>query len=352
MALLADELDYCADFAQGTCCKSLPCTRRSARYVLTKSHDYDLGLRKDLSDSVYLVQDREPHGRILSTAELVKRNRGELWPIESREYAAWWLAEQAVYAVGFRRKWVAAPPQRAVIVEHETLGRDPVDVLGQLAQRLGLGFPRARLQEASDRGLKRRAGHDTDFEPRNLLDAGLLPADLLAGHVQVVRDRTPDFREASIHLARPAPDFEALFRKAAEVTHLGAAEAEDWARRDAAMENRWYLMQLASRLDRLKAFEAAADLLEILARRDFQVERVRMRQSYLAERQGDHQKAVRFAEQAVAAAPFPAPETVTRLRQLSAREADPTAETAESADEEPAGASAGSPGEIADSASA
>jgi hypothetical protein len=313
---MSEETKYCAEFARSNCCDQLPCSRLDGRYVLTKSHDYDLTLSKDVPNAMYLVQDREPHGRILSTAELIKQNLGARWPIENREHAAWWLAERAVYAVGFRLKWVKAAPERAVVLEYDDLCRDPVSALRRVTQALGRTFPDAGLEDAAARALRRRAGHDVDHAPRDLQDAMLLPPDLLAAHTRAVRRRTPAFLTESVYLAKPAPEFDGLFQRAARVAHIETADALEWARRDARTENRWYLMQLASRLDRLKAFDAAGELLEVLAQRDFQIERVRMRQSYVAERRGDIQQALRFAEEAATAAVAPLPETLSRVREL------------------------------------
>lgn len=320
VGLLQDDLGYCSDFAHGTCCPKLPCERRTGRFFLTKSHDYDLALAPDVPGVLYLVQDREPQGRIRSTAELIKKNRAESWPIESREFAAWWLAQQAVYCVRFRRKWIGSAPANAVIVEYDELVEGMPEVLRRVTRALGLDFARELLEEVAARSSASVAGTHLHFRPRK--DAGdqLIPPELLADFDSCIRKRTPPFRAPMAPGAAASGDVEALYAHAASVEQMPRERALEVARTAALEGNRYFLMALSKRLDRLKAFEAAETLLEALAGRGFQLARVRMRQSLIAEQSGDQARALRLAEAALEAGGDPAPGVLDRINRLAGRQ--------------------------------
>lgn len=318
-AVLQDRLGYCSEFAHGRCCGTLPCVAADGPYYLTKSHDYDLTLPDDLAGALYLVQDREPVGRVLSTVELVRRNRGGAWPIESREFASWWLAKEALYSVSFRRKWVSAPKDNWLVLEYDAFAADPATAVGAVLDRLGWRPAAGELEARVASATAETAGQRRPFQQRDRGRSEILPPDLVADFADVVLRRVPAFEAASPMPAAPTGELEPLYALAAGVRHMGRDEACQLALREARTGNRYFLFELADRLEQLKALEEAYDLLGVLAERSFLVEKVLIRRSVLAEMLQDPQAALGHARDAFLSALQPSEETLRRLDALEGR---------------------------------
>lgn len=90
--------------------------------VLQKTHDFDLN-DKPQKHWKHLVQIRHPLDAIASYYELKKRE-GKT-PVAIRQ---WW-SKQLDYYAGFAKKWVAADVPNRLVVNYETLMRDPIETL-------------------------------------------------------------------------------------------------------------------------------------------------------------------------------------------------------------------------------
>lgn len=279
-AVLGDDLQYCESH-HGDCCNRLPCTRVSKAHLFRKSHDYDMSLPKDLAGCLYLVQHREPVGRILSCIELIKREEKVRFPIEERAYAVWYLAKEALYTIRFCDKWLAAPFPNSVCASYKRLVDAPEQALSEILAAIGKPVPQSAIGPLieNERRLKAsRPGEDDgedrpEFAVRDTRTAGFAFPELIDEYGRLVRSRCPSADWGSNEpAAAEGDDSISVTCEAMDVLdRLDRPAMLDLASRGNL--NEYLAEKLSAKLSSLAEYEPAIAVMEGLVRRGFEPEK-------------------------------------------------------------------------------
>jgi hypothetical protein len=204
-ALLGDDLAYCRSHLN-QCCGEVICARPpDRRWFLRKSHAPRLDLAADLDGVLYVIQHRPPRGRMLSLVDFQMARRAD-FAIEDAAFAARWLAKEAIYSIGFGRKWLTRPPVNAVVINYDDLSGFPHRVVSALLSRMGYECSDERLQSSIDRTSTMRANVRVP-EPYRRRDEGVSPLapGLLAEYDALVRSELPDLWGVPPVAVEPGP---------------------------------------------------------------------------------------------------------------------------------------------------
>ena len=201
------DLHYCEFYTPAGCCKSIPCTMRgNYRVIFQKSHDRDLKVPADVSDSLYLIQYRHPVPEALSDRELELRDglgRRNLPYRQTRENYAFWLANKAIYYRKFHDKWMAKRTSNAVYMDYPDLSTNPESMLRPIIEWASGSIDEERLARVVGQASATRVslphsaeskGEDAKvFKPRVIQESPHFDAELLGAFEAWVLERAPSF---------------------------------------------------------------------------------------------------------------------------------------------------------------
>jgi hypothetical protein len=282
---LGERLKYCASNTDNLCCTQAVCVRDLRGHVFyRKSHDYDLSLPNhlDIPGITYLVQHRDPRGRILSAATLIRRRllarEDRTWP-GNQDQLLWWLAQEAAYTVRFYKKWMESPGSNYMIVAYEDLLREPEDVIERILACNGMTVSAATLAAVKEKaGLQAEpfgTAQTAVHAPKSRTDESIIPGELLGNYELLVTKRCPEAGwPCETSDRRVDPMFSELYRKAVFLPSASKDVAEAWVGENLLTTNPWFLRELASRLRQLKCLDAEFEVLSALAARRFDKENV------------------------------------------------------------------------------
>lgn len=215
-----DEIKYC--YKAEICCCRAPCAMPGPQpHIMHKSHDSNLSDPKDVPGIRYVVQVREPLGRLASEIDRAKNRTGNAFPIENPDFAEYWLAGQLVYERDFRQRWLTPPPVAGIVLDYSDLLQEPQAALCKVIRLFDQEPDMARVTDivASNRNRSaRNPAKDhwvADFKPRDATATPALPPDLLADLLGFLRQPDPTTRLARLQaviasLSQPEPDLVGL----------------------------------------------------------------------------------------------------------------------------------------------
>jgi hypothetical protein len=196
-AYFGPRLKYCSVYDVNGCCRQAPCAKPDGRaMVFQKSHDFAFRLPRDIAGAVYLIQHRHPVSNAISGAELRSRKSGMRPPGESfgarlRYYD--FLAHRLAYYKRFHDKWMVAPPERAVLIDHARLEREPEAVLQEIAALIGERSDPARAAATAARLRDRGGGRKAAYAPRVVEQSPFFEPDALSAYEAAVIEHCPAF---------------------------------------------------------------------------------------------------------------------------------------------------------------
>ncbi len=150
-AALGSAFRYCEFYTEPNCCQAIPCSRigefAAAGYTLfmQKSHDHQLADPVPRSGDLILVQIREPTLRAMSNYELDLESQKRA---HSLPYMQLWLANEAVYAIDFWRKWLEPALERRLILRYEDFLAEPAESIKTVFAALDYDLDEGALERA------------------------------------------------------------------------------------------------------------------------------------------------------------------------------------------------------------
>ena len=189
------QIHYCSVYGLDDCCGATPCAR-SAPVTYRKSHDFDFQLPKDTAGAVYLIQHRRPVDNALSGTDLRSRRNGMKPPsvgLGAKAAFLDFLAARLAYYKRFHDKWIASPPERAVMIDHAVLEDDPAAILREIVTTAGGVADEDRLARTVDALRDRGGARRREYRPRVASESAFFDESALAAFESAVIAECPAF---------------------------------------------------------------------------------------------------------------------------------------------------------------
>lgn len=170
--------------------------------LLMKHHD-ERGEIDPKQDAFYIIQHREPRGRILSESERQMSRKSvmrEKVAHSGRAFWETWVANIVKRTIGFHDKWIVSPPPRSVVVGYDRICREPDRIVAEIVERIGaepindIGEVCAKLSRSRPSGSGDLGHFRRIFTPRDMTRSPFIPEDMLCRAVAMIQERCPIWR--------------------------------------------------------------------------------------------------------------------------------------------------------------